>query len=81
VGSKNILEIPNAYKTDFTNKPEKALRDLAGIPPATNDPFISLADKVDICVDKWKVRTSSDESPVDDNPTRPRFAKVVLCER
>lgn len=74
VSNENLIEIPNAYKTNFLNKPEKALRDLAGIPPAVEDPFISLVDKITICVDKWKQRVG-DESPVDSNPTRPSFAK------
>lgn len=72
VTNPNIIEIPNAYRKNFENNPEKALKDLAGIPPAVNDPFISLADKVDTCVTKWKERVG-DESPVDDSPTRPQF--------
>jgi hypothetical protein len=30
-----LIEIPNVYRREFENNPEKALRDLAGIPPAT----------------------------------------------
>ena len=81
VTNANIIEIPTAYRKNFENAPEKALRDLAGIPPATNDPFISLADKVDICVAKWRLRTSSDESPVDENPTRPAFRPWFRADR
>ena len=73
VDNKDFIEVPTAYKKDFTNNPEKALRDLAGIPPATNDPFISLTHKIDEAVEKWKERHRED-SPVDDNPTRPKFA-------
>lgn len=81
ISNPNMIEIPNAYLDNFKNNPEKALRDLAGIPPATNDPFISLADKVDICVIKWKERTGSDESPVDESPTRPAFRPWFKAER
>jgi hypothetical protein len=80
ISNPNVMEIPTAYRKNFENAPEKALRDLAGIPPATNDPFISLADKVDACVAKWKERTGTDESPVDDNPTRPAFREWFRAE-
>lgn len=73
VSNKDFIEVPNAYRKDFTNNPEKALRDLAGIPPATNDPFISLTHKIDEAVEKW-IERHGPESPVDDNPTRPAFA-------
>jgi hypothetical protein len=73
ISNPHMIEIPTAYLVNFKNKPEKALKDLAGIPPATNDPFISLADKVDACVLKWKERVETDESPVDESPTRPKF--------
>jgi hypothetical protein len=73
VANKDFIEVPNAYRKDFTNNPEKALRDLAGIPPATNDPFISLTHKIDEAVEKWIARHGN-QSPVDDNPTRPGFA-------
>lgn len=51
--SENLLEIPNMYRQDFINNPEKALRDLAGIPPATGSPFISLTYKITEARDRW----------------------------
>lgn len=72
INSDNVIEIPEAYRNQFMNKPELALRDLAGIPPSVKDPFISLADKVTLCVDKWVERVNAD-SPVTDSPTRPDF--------
>lgn len=72
VQNKNLIEIPNAYKKNFENNPEKALRDLAGIPPETNDPFISLIHKIDLARDKWIERFQR-ESPVKPNPTRVEF--------
>jgi hypothetical protein len=74
VTNGDLIEVPNAYLKDFSNNPEKALKDLAGIPPATNDPFISLTHKVELARDKWNERYPGVGSPVDDNPTRPVFA-------
>jgi hypothetical protein len=72
VPGEHIFEVPMVYFKSFDNNPEKALRDLAGIPPKVTDPFISLEDRVDECVERWK-ENHGDESPVDDNPTRPAF--------
>lgn len=74
VDSKEIIEVPNAYRKNFDNAPEKALKDLAGIPPASSDPFISLTHKIDEAVEKWIERHGPD-SPVNDNPVRPVFAE------
>ncbi|HEY6019352.1 MAG TPA: hypothetical protein VIY48_05435 [Candidatus Paceibacterota bacterium] len=71
--SESVIEIPLAFKTNFENAPEKSLRDLAGIPPATSDPFISLVDRIEECRERW-IERHGDESPVDDSPTRPKFA-------
>jgi hypothetical protein len=85
--SDSLLEVPNLYLNNFQNAPEKALRDLAGVPPATDDPFISLVDRVEDCRDRWIARFGGplgydeDEikadpsllSPVSDSPTRPQF--------
>lgn len=67
-----LIEIPTAYRTQFENNPEKALRDLAGIPPKTSDAFISLVDRVEECVERW-VKVHGDKSPVAPDPSRPRF--------
>ena len=74
VTNNDLIEVPNAYRKDFENNPEKALKDLAGIPPKTNDPFISLTHKIELARDKWEERYPGVGSPVDDNPTRPQFA-------
>jgi hypothetical protein len=73
IENPNIIEVPRAFKKSFENNPEKALRDLAGIPPETEDAFISLADRVDAARDRWVLR-HGDESPVSDDPVRPKFA-------
>lgn len=64
VRSENHIEVPNTYRKDFENNPEKALRDLAGIPPATGSPFISLAYKIEECSARWQARYEGLESPV-----------------
>lgn len=75
VDNKNVIEIPNAYRKQFEDAPEKALRDLAGIPPAVSDPFISLVDRIEEARDRWIERHESDESPVGTSAIRPEFAK------
>lgn len=70
----SLLEIPNAYKKDFKNNPEKALRDHAGIPPLVGDAFISMTEKVEACRSKWHKRFGIEESPVNANLSKPVFA-------
>lgn len=72
VKNDNMIEVPNAYRRDFENNPEKALKDLAGIPPATNDPFISLVDRIEECRERW-IERYGEESPVKDTVTRIEF--------
>jgi hypothetical protein len=72
--SQNLMEIPNIYRKNFENNPEKALRDLAGIPPAAGDPFISLTYKLDEAVQRWQERYDNIGSPVNESPVRPEFA-------
>lgn len=79
VATENIIEIPTVYKKNFQNNPEKALRDLGGVPPNTSDPFISLEYKVTLARDKWVDRYGYD-SPVDENPTRPKLADWFKAE-
>lgn len=67
-----LIEIPRVYLDPFENAPEKALRDLAGIPPAIDDPFISLVDRITDAQDKW-VEIFGQQTPVDQSPHRPQF--------
>jgi hypothetical protein len=69
---ENLIEVPEAYRQNFVNNPVKALRDLAGIPPATTDPFITMLDRVDEARDKWIARTGFD-SPVLPDPGWPKL--------
>jgi hypothetical protein len=74
VENEDFIEVPNAYKHQFDTNPEKALRDLAGIPPETEDPFISLLDRIEECQTRWHEHSDfGDESPVLPEPTRIMF--------
>jgi hypothetical protein len=72
--NEHLMEVPVVYRKNFENNPEKALRDLAGIPPATGDAFISLTYKITEAVDRWQERYDNLGSPVSDDPVRPVFA-------
>lgn len=71
--SETLIKVPTVYREDFESNPEKALRDLAGIPPATGDPFISLTYKLDEAVARWQARYDGVGSPVNSTPVRPKF--------
>lgn len=74
IENPNFIQVPRAYLKQFENAPEKALKDLAGIPPEAEDAFISLAHRVDECRDRW-IERHGPESPVSDSPVRPKFEK------
>jgi hypothetical protein len=59
----HLIEVPELYRKQFEQNPEKALRDLAGIPPLTGNPYISLVDRITECRDRWVAMFGS-ESPV-----------------
>lgn len=65
VDSESIIEIPNLYKRNFTTNPQKALKDLAGMPQLVTDPFISMVNKIEMCRDRWKARYPDFDSPMD----------------
>lgn len=76
----DLIEIPNSYKKNFVNNPEKALRDLAGIPPSAESPFISLSDRVEECIERWEeshVVNACIPTPVGDSPTAPKLDPSV----
>lgn len=79
--SDDIIEIPNTYIKGFQTKPEQALRDLAGIPPAVGDPFISLTDLITEARDRWLAHHEGFTSPVDTGVSRPRFEKWFRSEK
>jgi hypothetical protein len=61
---ENVLEIPKTYLNPFRISPEKALRDLAGIPPAVGDPFISLEYKISEARDRWMANNEGLSTPM-----------------
>ena len=79
-GNEHVFEVPSVYRDSFINDPIKALRDLAGIPPAIGDPFIGSVDKIESCVVRWIDRHGS-ESPVNDSVTRPLLADWFRADR
>lgn len=58
------MEIPNVYRKSFIDDPDKALKDLAGIPPAVGAPFIGMVHKIESCTERWHARFKVDESPL-----------------
>lgn len=71
----HVIEIPETYRKQFETNPVKALRDLAGIPPATGDPFIALVDRIEECRERWQERHDNSGSPVAPDPHRVSFEK------
>lgn len=78
--SENLLEIPEKFRKDFENNPEKALRDLAGIPPMVSNPFIGLVDRIESCRDRWHARHPVC-SPVKARPERIEFEDWFVGNR
>lgn len=74
IENPNFMEIPNLYYKSFVNDPDKALKDLAGIPPVVGNPFIGMVYKLDSARDGWHERYLVDSSPVSPNLSDPQFA-------
>lgn len=83
VDSNFIIEIPSSYRKSFVNNPEKALRDLAGVPPAAESPFISLVDRIDECSERWAVSHRTQDAPayapVGTDPVHPSLHPMVVA--
>ena len=83
IKNPDLIEIPNSYKKNFLNNPEKALRDLAGIPPSSDQPFISLTDRIEECTERWveshRLPDGSVPVPVGADPTHPTVAPSVVA--
>lgn len=60
----HILEVPRIYERDFLNSPQKALRDLAGRPPAVNSPLFHDPSKIEDARNAYRQRYG-DFIPVD----------------
>ena len=60
----HLLHIPKLYEPRFRTNPEKALKDLAGIPPIVQSPFISLVEKIYHPRERWVENHFRQEGPV-----------------
>lgn len=79
ISNKSIIEIPLVYQNSFANNPEKALRDLAGIPPMTGAPFISMVHRIEEARDRWQERNGHIGSPVTESCVQPQFEDWFIC--
>lgn len=69
-----LIEVPYEYITDFTIDPDKALRDLAGVPRKVTDPFVRNADKINVALFAYLDRLPhSVQQPWDDGRLHPFF--------
>jgi hypothetical protein len=75
----HIIEVPKVYEKNFRNNPEKAMRDLAGIPPVSGSTFISLTHKIDDAIEAW-IERYGPESPVSSDPQRPVIADWFVAQ-
>ena len=67
-GQDHLIQVPETYRIDFLRDPPKALKDLAGIPPSSEDPFIGLRDRI------LSARFRGQEANfVDVDPTQPTY--------
>lgn len=73
VDNPDFMEIPLLYRKQFMSDPDKALRDLAGIPPKVGSPFIGMTHYLDPPPELWTKRFGYTESPVDGNLASPQF--------
>ena len=69
----HLIEVPKQYLYEFTTNPEKALKDLAGIPSGATDPFISQVAKIDDAHDRWKMHHNDDVNPVQQTTITPEI--------
>lgn len=70
---EHLIEVPTLYRKPFEVHPEKALRDLAGIPPLVGAAFISMTDRIYEARDRWTVRHGPD-APVAETMSSADFA-------
>lgn len=76
--SDDYMEIPSLYRKPFTDDPDKALKDLAGIPPMVGNPFIGMVHKIDLAQDKWHARFGP-SSPVLPVLHQGQFSPNFVC--
>jgi hypothetical protein len=69
----HIIEVPKQFLYEFQINPEKALKDLAGIPPGASDPFISQVAKIDDAHERWLMHHPRQVNPVEDTVINPKI--------
>lgn len=79
VVNENMIEIPIAFAPQFAKNPVKALRDLAGIPPASEDPFISYTHLIESAQDAW-IERYGDRMPTTTSADQPWFEDWFKAE-
>lgn len=72
-----IIEVPEMYRSQFMNSPQKALRDLAGMPPTVELPFFHDPSKIEVAREKWMQMWGKHEGPLNEkNEFAPWFRAV-----
>lgn len=79
--SQFLIQIPTVYKEQFEINPEKALKDLAGIPPVVGDPFISLRHKIVEARERWVEHNNADSPLSPDGILAPWFKAQDTLKR
>lgn len=71
---ETMIEVPEVYRRDFMNSPMKALRDLCGLPPTVEAPFIHDSEKILLARQLWTSKHGN-EGPV--KCSRPGVRDVI----
>lgn len=79
VDNKDFIEIPTFYKKRFLNDPDRALKDLAGIPPAVGNPYIGMTHKIDHAQTKWHEVYGKKFQPVIPILDKAEFSPMFRC--
>ena len=81
IPNRTLMHIPKTYEYQFRLNPEKALKDLAGIPPKVGDAFISLDYRILEARERW-VSNNRPEPPVrPDGKIEPWFRALDPLKR
>ena len=76
----HLIEVPKQYLYEFTTNPEKALKDLGGIPPGASDPFISQVAKIDDANERWMMHHPGQTNPVAHTSISPKIDPTHIIE-
>jgi hypothetical protein len=76
IDGPGYIKVPIEYIRDFQLDPDKALRDLAGIPRKVEDPFIRNVDKIMSAVERYDKNHPDMRLPWHNDNGRLRFASL-----